>query len=260
MSGVEVRLFGRFAVRCGDQVVNGLRPRKVQELLAYLLLERDRPHHREILADLLWSDSPSAGSRKCLRQALWRLQAVLTSQRDPLTARVLLVEHDWVQLHPQADVWLDVAEFEGAFDLVHGVPGQQLDSRCAQLLEDAVHLYRGELLEGWYQDWCVYERERLQQMYLAMLDKLMGYCEAQREYETGLMYGARILRHDPARERTHRRLMRLHCLSGDRTTALRQYQQCVVALEEELGVRPAGRTTVLYEQIRSDQLEGSHPK
>ncbi|TKJ30799.1 MAG: hypothetical protein CEE40_03825 [Chloroflexi bacterium B3_Chlor] len=260
MSGLEVRLFGRFTVRCGDQVVSGLRPRKVQELFAYLLLHRDRPQHREILADLLWKDSPSARSRKCLRQALWRLQAALRGNRGSDGGCVLLVEPDWVQISPGADLWLDVSEFEEALGLVHGVPGHQLGASQVQTLDDAVHLYQGDLLEGWYQDWCVYERERLQQMYLAMLDKLTEYCEAQQQYETGLVYGTRILRHEPARERTHRRLMRLHCLSGDRTAALRQYERCVVALEEELGVRPAGRTTVLYEQIRSDQLEGSHPK
>lgn len=93
-------------------------------------------------------------------------------------------------------------------------------------------------------------------MYLVMLDKLMEFCEAQQQYETGLAYGSRILRHDPARERTHRRLMRLHCMSGDRTSALRQYQHCVVALEEELGVRPARPTEALYEQIRADRLDG----
>ena len=38
-----------------------------------------------------------------------------------------------------------------------------------------------------------------------------------------LAYGARILHCDRARERTHRRLMRLHFLAGDRTAALRQY-------------------------------------
>lgn len=258
MSGLEVCLFGRFTVRCGDQVVSGMRPRKVQELFAYLLLNRDRPQHREILADLLWNDSPSARSRKCLRQALWRLQAVLGAHTDRLTGGVLLVEHDWIQLNPEAELWLDVGEFEEAFDLVHGAAGQELDARRAQMLEDAVRVYQGDLLEGWYQDWCVYERERVQQMYFTMLDKLMGYCEARQQYESGLLYGTRILRHEPARERTHRRLVRLHCLSGDRTSALRQYQHCVVALEEELGVRPSQRTTALYESIRNDRLDQPH--
>jgi hypothetical protein len=91
-------------------------------------------------------------------------------------------------------------------------------------------------------------------MYLIMLDKLMGYCEAHRKYEAGLVCGVVSLRYDLARERTHWRMMRLHYLAGDRTAALRQFERCVAALDEELGVRPAKRTVALYEQIRSDQL------
>jgi DNA-binding SARP family transcriptional activator len=88
-----------------------------------------------------------------------------------------------------------------------------------------------------------------------MLDKLMDYCEARQEYETGLAYGARILRYDRARERTHRRLMRSHYLAGNRTDALRQYRRCVAALDEELGVPPSKQTVELYERIRADRLE-----
>jgi DNA-binding SARP family transcriptional activator len=96
-------------------------------------------------------------------------------------------------------------------------------------------------------------------MYLAMLDKLMGYCEANRRYEEGVTYGAYVLRLDRAHERTHQRLMRLHYLAGDRATALHQYERCAAALKEELGVQPAKRTTFIYEQIRSDLLDVSLP-
>ncbi|NIN69138.1 MAG: hypothetical protein GTO63_31510, partial [Anaerolineae bacterium] len=81
---------------------------------------------------------------------------------------------------------------------------------------------------------CLYERERLQNMYLAILDKLVSYSEVQGAYEAGLGYGSRILSYDGARERTHRRLMRLYYLAGDRTAALRQYDSCVEALRREL--------------------------
>jgi DNA-binding SARP family transcriptional activator len=101
-----------------------------------------------------------------------------------------------------------------------------------------------------------YERERLQSIYLAILDKLTGFCEAQQEYELGLTYGTRILRYDRAREQTYRQLMRLHVLAGDRSAALRQYDRCVAALQEELNVSPTPYTTALYEQIRANQLEG----
>jgi hypothetical protein len=122
-----------------------------------------------------------------------------------------------------------------------------------------VALYRGDLLEGQYQDWCLYERERLQQMYLTLLDKLMGYHTARQAYELALAFGTRILRYDRAHERTHRQLMRLHYLAGDRAAALRQYARCRAALAQELGVLPARTTLALYEQIRADQLDAPPP-
>jgi len=92
-------------------------------------------------------------------------------------------------------------------------------------------------------------------MYLTMLDKLMGYCEVHHDYETGLLYGMRIMCYDRARERTHRRMMRLYYLLGDRAEALRQYERCAAALEEELGISPSKSTTAIYRQIQADQLD-----
>ncbi len=172
---------------------------------------------------------------------------------------MLLVEPEWIRLNSEADFWLDIAVLENAFQLVQKVPGHELDTQQAQILQNAVQLYQGPLLEGWYQDWCLYERERLQSMYLAMLDKLMGYCEVRRDYETGLLYGMRIMCYDRARERTHRRLMRLHYLNGDRAAALRQFEQCAAALEEELNVSASKGTVALHEQILADQLEEPRP-
>jgi len=257
MFALRIFLFGKFHAEVGGQDVDNLGGHKVQELFCYLLLHRDRPHPRETLAGLLWADSLTAQSKKYLRHALWQLQAAMDSLTDPAGNRMLLLEPDWVRINPEADFWLDVVTFEQAFDLTHGTPGRHLDVHRAQVLQDAVELYRGDLLEGWYQDWCIYERERLQNMYLTMLDKLVVYCEVRQDYDAGIEYGNRILRCDPAYERAHRHLMRLHHLAGDRTAALRQYERCKAALKRELGVAPAKATIALYEQIRADGLDHS---
>jgi len=258
MFTLKFRLFGKFSVECDTQLVKGLDSGKEQELLSYLLVRRDRSHPRETLASLLWGDSSTEKSKKYLRQALWHLQSGL-EVRDATAPQLLLVEHDWVQLNWQSSLWLDVADFEKAFLTTQGVPGKQLDRVNAELLKDAVRLYRGELLDGCYHDWCLFERERLQNMYLSMLDKLMGYCEQHQEYEEGLGYGSTILRYDRASERTYRRLMHLQYRAGDRTGALRQYRRCVNALNEELGVKPERRTRAVYDYIRADELDKDKP-
>jgi DNA-binding SARP family transcriptional activator len=258
VTDLRFSLFAKFQAQAGDRPVEGLHAPKVLELFSYLLVYRDRPHAREALAALQWGERPTAQAKKYLRQALWQIQTALEAAGD--APPLLLVDAEWVQVNPLAAFWLDVAAFEQAFKGARNVPGWQLHGAAAAALEAAVGLYRGDLLEGCYQDWCLFERERLQGIYLAMLDKLIARCEAQHDYQAGLAYGTRILRYDRARERTHRRLMRLHYLAHNRTGALRQYERCVEALEEELGVGPSRRTVALYEQIRADRFSSDGPE
>jgi DNA-binding SARP family transcriptional activator len=160
-----------------------------------------------------------------------------------------------VRINPSAAWRLDVDAFERGYALARDIPGEDLTDHQAQSLEEAIALYCGDLLETWYQDWCIYERERLQLTYLAMLEHLMRSWEVRRLDTKGVAYGQAILRYDRARECTHRQLMRLYYLAGDRTGALRQYDRCVVALQKEFELKPSQETQALYDQIRSDRLE-----
>ncbi len=253
MSALRFQLFGKLLIQKDTRALIGLEARKEQELLCYLLVHPDRPHPREMLANLLWSDTSTEKSRKYLRQALWHLHSMLKPARA-VDTEVLSAEHDWVQLNLNSDCWIDVTAFERAFAATQG---KSLDQNGAQLLKNAVELYKGDLLDGWYHDWCLFERERLQNMYLTMLDKLMTYSIEHQEYETGFTYGSTILRYDRASERTYRQLMLMKYSAGDRTGALRLYDRCVAALAEELAVKPEARTTAIYEKIRTGSIDNS---
>jgi DNA-binding SARP family transcriptional activator len=259
MPSLTIRLFGKFSAELDGRRLTGLDSGKLQELFCFLLLNRLRPHSRELLAAMLWGDSPTAQSKKYLRQALWQLQNIIGSPERKQNNRLLLIDADWVNVNSLADYWFDVSEFEQSYSVAQGSRGQSFEPATAERVTRAVDLYRGDLLEGCYDDWCLVERERLQNMYLMMLDKLMAYSEAAGNFDAGIGYGARILSCDRAREHTHRRLMRIYYLAGDRTSALRQYDRCVAALTEELGVKPARKTSQLFEQIRSDRLEAAYP-
>lgn len=247
---MRFQLFGKFVAQRDQRKLQGLEACKEQELLCYLLVRRNRPHAREALATLLWANTSTERSKKYLRQALWHLASAL--EENDAGPRLLQIEHDWVRLDLHDAAWADVAVFEQASSAVQGIAGAELDSATVKRLKEAVELYKGDLLEGWYQDWCLFERERFQNTYLTLLDKLMAHATAHRDYEAGQSYGATILSYDRASELTYRRLMKLRYDAGDRTGALRQYQRCVTALREELGVKPERRTQQLYERIKAD--------
>lgn len=254
MSQIKINLFGKFTAQRAEQSLSGFDVFRTQELFSYLLVRRDRPHTRETLATLLWGETPSEKAKKYLRQTLWHLQTALDAPGPGPAQPLLLAEHDWVRLNLSDSVRLDVADFEEAHAQARGVTGRELSAEQFASMRRAAALYTGDLLEGWYQDWCLYERERLQNKYLTLLDKLLGYCVAHQDYEAGQFYGVLLLRQDRAHERTHRQLMRLHYHAGDRTAALRQHERCRAALREELGVEPDRRTAALCEEIRSDRL------
>lgn len=250
MQNIRISLFGKFNIHTGEKKTY-IRARKVQELLIYLLIFRDHPQPRESLSELLWTDEPEIVSKKNLRQTLWHLQSAFKEYNN-LSGFELLIEDGWICIRLPTNFWLDTAEFEQVFNSTNDKHAKDLTARDFEAMQHAVSLYTGDLLEGWYQSWCIFERERFRMMNLGLLDKLVQYCEINHKYQNGLTYGWQILRHDHAYERAHRQLMRLYSMSGDRTQALHQYERCKEALQAELGVGPSESTKLLYEQIRSD--------
>lgn len=254
MTSLRLQLFGRFCASYNGRILHSFESSKVQDLLCFLALYR-KPHAREALAGLFWSETSQSQAKKYLRQALWQLQSTLESNLGPITHRVVSVEGDWVCLN-DAHLYVDVAEFQRSYD---STMSADLQASSAQVLHEAVQLYKGDLLEGCYQDWCLYERERFQTLYLAALDRLVVFAETNKDITRGLAYAAEVLRYDPARERAHRQMMRLYYAAGDRTAALRQYERCVIALKTELGVRPTARTIQLMKIIQGGEADPDQP-
>lgn len=254
MSNIDIHLLGRFRVEhTGQNTDVEFDSRKAKELLAFIFLNRDQPHPRESLADLFWKDKSAHRSKKYLRQTLWKIQSVLNPTVIGTEHSILIIEPNWVHINPKADVWFDVIELENTFNEIRGIPGWSLSTRQLETLKHVAELYQGDLVEGFYQHWCLFERERFRFMYLALLDKIISCCQARREFEIGLRYAAIVLRYDRARERTYRRLMCLYYFMGDRTGALRQYESCAKVLEEELGVKPGKQTEKLRVLIQKDE-------
>ena len=243
---VELRVLGKFAVSVDDEPVSGIDGRRAQELLTYLVLNRERVFARDALAETLWAED-CGDTRKTLRQVLWQVQSALSAAVD---TPVVNTDNGFIGLHPDACVHADVITFEAAHRQAHTADGGPLDDAVAASLRAAASNYRGDLLPNCYSSWCLVERERFRAMYLAILEKLMVNAEAAGNLSDGLWYGEQVLRHDRASERTHRRLMALRYLSGDRTGAMRQYESCARALAEELDVSPGPATRELEGIIR----------
>src|SRR5262249_37324318 len=100
-----------------------------------------------------------------------------------------------------------------------------------------------------FEEWRTFERERLREVAIEGLARLLrGQMDAG-QTESALQTALQVLRLDPLQEAAHRAAMRLYVRQGRRAAALRQYQDCVRWLQGELGAEPEEPTRALYRDI-----------
>jgi len=247
MAALQLTLFGTFEARLESGRAITFPRKKAEALLAYLALRPGQMHARDTLAALLWGDASDERARHSLRQALVALRRGLSRA----AAGCLVEENDTVGVHPAA-VDVDVAAFERL--AADGTP---------DALERAAVLYRGALLEGIsidessFEDWLRTERERLGELAVEVLAKLLGHHVRADATEPAMRIGLRLLALDPAQEPVHRTLMKLYAQQGRRGAALRQYETCVRVLERELGLEPEAETRRLYRELLQTPPRGA---
>ncbi len=246
MAHLSLSLLGPFQAALDGNPVTAFESDKVRALLAYLAVEADRPHRRDKLAGLLWPERPNRDARSNLRYALYNLRQAIGDRQA--TPPFLHVSRQTIQFNGDSESWVDVMAFTNRLE-----PSRRTDGD----LEEAIDLYRGEFLEGFYvgdsapfEEWVLFKREQLRRQAMSTLRHLATTYEERRQYGRALPYAWRRVELEPWQEQAHRQLMRLLALDGQRGAALAQYEACRRALAEELSVEPAEETTRLYEQIR----------
>jgi DNA-binding SARP family transcriptional activator len=111
--------------------------------LAYLVLNPGVQHPREKVAGILWPDSDRENALNSLRHALWRLRKSI-GERHILTDKVSIAFDRSSDYTLDVDILKDKAPLTGSADD----------------LINAISVYDGELLPGFYGAWVTLDRER----------------------------------------------------------------------------------------------------
>lgn len=255
MNSCQIFLSGTFEVRIDGQHLVNFATDKARALLAYLVVEHDRPHRREALAALLWADQSEERARQNLRQALLHLRQSLAGCDD-----LLLVNAQTVQLNPTVKVFSDVRKIMELADQSnqhhHRAIAQCLP--CMRIQQEIRALYRGEFMAGFssggsepFEEWMLVTRENVHNHVLQALIRLADYYEFRGEIREALACAREQVKLEPWREEAHRQVMRLLAADGQYSAALAQFKICRQVMLDEFGIEPTRETTGLIESIRS---------
>ncbi|HLK60513.1 MAG TPA: AAA-like domain-containing protein [Chthonomonadaceae bacterium] len=243
MSTLQMRLFGVFDIRIGDDPLPPLRSRKGHHLLALLALRAGRQIQRDFLAGTLWPESAQA-------QAYYNLRRCLTDLRQALgvyTDRIQSPSPHTLLLDPH-DVFLDVLEFDAA-----------LKRGGAEGLRYAVELYRGPLLEDCTEEWAISERQARQGSYIAALEALAADAAAQGDFSTTARDYRQLIATDPLSESAYRGLMQALAANGEHAAAILVYRNLRLMLRGELNADPSPETQELLKRIRAESAQRMRP-
>jgi predicted ATPase/DNA-binding SARP family transcriptional activator len=238
---LRVLLFGQPQVLAPQEPAWRFAPkRKTLELLAYLTLHQGAPIGRDTIAFTLWPDEDEEDARANLRRNLHVIGPLLPAGPPWIVARP-----ETLQLNPHAGVQCDVEEFRRAYE--------------RREFAAAAQLYRGELLEGYSDEWILEERERLIRAYHDALTQLVRTHRTRREFDAAAAYARMLLDNDPWREDVVRHLIAIRYEAGDRAAALRVYDSFAERLRAEMNVDPMPETLALRDAILRSRATGDDP-
>ena len=243
----EIFLLGHLDIKIDGEPSELLKSPKGCALVAYLMLT-GKAHTREAIADLLWEVSSTAQGLRNLRSLLNRLRPLLPE---------LQISRSALAFQPGPETWADLYILRETLTS----PNDDLNR-----LDEALHLYRGDLLEGfvldstaYFEEWLVVEREQLRVRVLTAYARLCRAYEETEQWEKGLSAARRWQALDLLDERAHQHILRFLSATGALGAGLKEHESFRQLLWLELGVEPEPVTTALVARLQEQWDEQSEP-
>jgi DNA-binding SARP family transcriptional activator len=222
-----------------DRTMGGLlaQPKRLALLVVLAVSQPIGGCRRDTLLGMLWPDRGDDSGRSALRQALHFLRRELGSDTlVNLGDEIVTVANDALVC--------DVVLFRRA---------------CREhRLEDALAIYRGDFLPNFFipgagpefDDWIELQRENLRESAIAAIARCSAAASERDDRELAIHLARRAISLAPEDENMQRRLLMLLYASGDRSGALRAYQDFALRMARIFGTQPSRATQLLIAQIR----------
>ena len=240
----RIQLCGRLSVELdGVELVESLRGKQVPLLLAYLVLNRDRPVGREELIGALWPETAPRSQDAAMRTLLSRLRSALgrgiVSGRDELG--LSLPEPAWVDIEAAAsEVWRAQRALDSG------------DARAAWALAQVpLNIASRGLLPGTQASWLEPRRQELADIRLQALEVIgrAGLSLGGTQLGSVERAARTLIDSEPYRESGYVLLMAALEAQGNVAEGMRVFEQLRSLLRDELGIAPSPEAIQAHERL-----------
>lgn len=222
--------------------------RRGRDILCFIASRRHRRASKDSIIDTFWGDADFESVGRNFHPTVSHIRKALNSNQ-PLKQNFLLYRDSDYILNSDFSYAIDIEEFDRLVSEGEAARRAGRHEQCVTCYEAAVEIYRGEFMQGCYEEWVEEQRSYYRERYLHMLEALVVAAQKADEWPRSIHLAQQILRDDPFREDIHCLMMRAHAAQGNRVAVKEQYETLRSLLHKELGVEPAAETQKIYRNL-----------
>jgi DNA-binding SARP family transcriptional activator len=222
--------------------------RKARDIFCYIATRKHRRVAKEVLIEAFWGDEDLATVEKNFHPTISHIRKALNS-RQALKQNFIVFRDGAYQLNPEFSYSIDTEDF---LDFVAAAETAKRENDAKELrtnLESAYGLYRGEFMDGSYEDWAEEQRHFYREQFSRVLNGLAKLSVAEKRWADALKFANEILKIDPYREDLHRLVLKVLAAQSKTTAVKKHYEDMQTLLKSELGIDPAPETRRLFQEL-----------
>ena len=243
---LQIRLFGKPQVICDGTDITPELGNKGCALLCILFLRGGDYYAREKLAAYLWPDSAASAAKYNLRYTLWKIKK--STDIGEGGRSLIKLDREYCCIDRAYDYVCDLQTIDEI----------DPETQSADELKRACDAFGGELLEGYYFNHCEDLNELIlsQRIYYEkrknrLLMKAAELYEQRDMLPEAVGILERVMEYEPYNEQLALRLMTLYERGGDRSRAIRFFNEFRNRLASNLEIYPGSAITQKYAELKA---------
>ena len=222
--------------------------RRARDIFCYIATRKHRRVPKDVLIEAFWGDEEFEAIEKNFHPTISHIRKALNS-RQALKQNFIVFRDGAYQLNPEFSYKIDTEDFVNRIAAAESAKRDKDDAGLRLNLEYAYSIYRGEFMDGLYENWAEEQRPFYQEQFSRVLNALAKLSVTEKRWADALKYAGEILTIDPYREDLHRLVMKVLAAQSKTGAMRKHFEDMRDLLKQELGIEPSAETRRLYSEL-----------
>lgn len=211
--------------------------RKVEELMAYFIVNVDHRIEGGVLGELLWPEEDPDRIKVNLHTSIFRLRKTIKENNLPIEIN----SGKGTYCCSLNKLFCDLTEFKNIVSR-----NMTIDKNNIEEFERACLLYKDDLFLKKDYGWCEYEEEYSQQCYINILKNMASFYLVRGMYKDAVDKLMMIKRKSPFDEVNHQNILKIYAMQKNRALLIKCHEEFKEKLFKEMSITPMEETNKLF--------------